>query len=76
MLTKVVFIFNIHNISWAPNQHIRMISEGLFDTEDWSNDAENSALPHGNKSIWFSPIEHKNILNLNDSKLLTGNVNH
>ncbi len=22
-----------------------MISEGLCDTEDWSNDAENSALP-------------------------------
>ncbi len=28
-----------------PNQHIRMISEGSCDTEDWSNDAENSALP-------------------------------
>ncbi len=27
------------------NQHIRMISEGSRDTEDWSNDAENSALP-------------------------------
>ncbi len=26
------------------NQHIRMISEGSRDTEDWSNDAENSAL--------------------------------
>ncbi len=26
------------------NQHIRMISEGSCDTEDWSNDAENSAL--------------------------------
>ncbi len=25
--------------------HIRMISEGSCDTEDWSNDAENSALP-------------------------------
>jgi len=24
---------------------IRMISEGSCDTEDWSNDAENSALP-------------------------------
>jgi len=24
---------------------IRMISEGLFDSEDWSNDAENSVLP-------------------------------
>ncbi len=26
------------------NQHIRMISEGSCETEDWSNDAENSAL--------------------------------
>ncbi len=26
------------------NQHIRMISGGLYDTEDWNNDAENSAL--------------------------------
>ncbi len=25
-------------------QQIRMISEGSCDTEDWSNDAENSAL--------------------------------
>ncbi len=24
--------------------HIRMISEGSCETEDWSNDAENSAL--------------------------------
>ncbi len=31
------------------NQHIRMISEGSHDTEDWSNDAENSALRHRNK---------------------------
>ncbi len=30
--------------NWATNQHIRMISEGSCDTEDWSNDAENSAL--------------------------------
>jgi len=29
----------------ASNQHIRMISEGQCDTEDWSNHAENSALP-------------------------------
>ncbi len=36
----------IRNISWAANQHIRMISEGSCDTEDWSNDAENSALHH------------------------------
>ncbi len=31
------------------NQHIIMISEGSCDTEDWSNDAENSALRHRNK---------------------------
>ncbi len=39
-------IFNIeHFKKSAANQHNRMISEGSFDTEDWSNDAENSALP-------------------------------
>ncbi len=31
------------------NQHIRMISEGSCDTEDWSNNAKNSALLHRNK---------------------------
>ncbi len=31
------------------NQHIRMISEGSCDTEDWSNDDENTALHHSNK---------------------------
>ncbi len=31
------------HVSWTPNQHIRMISEGSCDTENWSNDAENSA---------------------------------
>jgi len=41
--------FNIDNNntkfrSWAANQHIRVISEGSCDNEDWSNDAENSAL--------------------------------
>ncbi len=34
------------NISGAVNQHNRMISEGSCDTEDWSNDAENSAAHH------------------------------
>ncbi len=38
-------VLNIdNNQKWAANQHIRMISEGSCDTEDWSNDAENSAL--------------------------------
>ncbi len=35
---------NNKNVSWAVNLHIRMISEGSCDTEDWSNDAKNSAL--------------------------------
>ncbi len=34
----------IRNVSWAANQYIRMISVGSCDTEDWSNDAENTAL--------------------------------
>ncbi len=34
----------IRFFSWAANQHIEMISEGSCDTEDWRNDAENSAL--------------------------------
>jgi len=29
----------------APNEHIIMIAEESCDTEDWSNYAENSALP-------------------------------
>ncbi len=33
---------------WAANQDIRMISEGSCDTEDWSNDAENSAFHQRN----------------------------
>ncbi len=36
----VLNVFNIDNtktFSWA-NQHIRMISEGSCDTEDWSNE--------------------------------------
>ncbi len=39
-------IFNIHNKKKSANQYIRMISEGSCDTEDWSNDAENSAAHH------------------------------
>ncbi len=31
-------------VSWAPNQHIRMISEGSCDTEDWSNNTENEII--------------------------------
>ena len=40
-------VFNIENNNTyllSINHHIRMISEGSCDTEDWSNDAENSTL--------------------------------
>ncbi len=39
----------IRNVSWAANQHIRIISEGSCDTENWSrpNDAEHSVLIPG-----------------------------
>jgi len=41
-----------------------MISEGSCDTEDWSNDAENSALHHRNKCILnYFKIE-KSLLNI------------
>ncbi len=36
-----LFLTVIRNVSRAANHHIRMISEGSCDTEDWSNDAEN-----------------------------------
>ncbi len=49
----------IRNVSWAANQHIRMISEGSCDTEDWSNDAENSALITGiNYILQYINIEN------------------
>ncbi len=35
-----------------------MISEGSCDTEDWSNDAENSALRHRNK-LYFKVYENR-----------------
>ncbi len=41
-LSSTTLIIIIH-FSWAANQHIWMISGGSCDTEDWINDAENSA---------------------------------
>ncbi len=41
ILTLIIF----RNVSGAANHPIRMISEGSCDSEDWSNGAENSALP-------------------------------
>ncbi len=44
-IINVCFSNNImRNVHWAVNQHIRMISEGSRDTEDWSNNPENAAL--------------------------------
>ncbi len=43
-------VFNIdNNQKCFFNQHIRIISEGSCDTEDWRNDAENSALHYRNQ---------------------------
>jgi len=36
------------------NQHIKIFSEGSCDTENWSTDAENSALHHRKKKIILS----------------------
>ncbi len=48
----------IRNVSWAANHHyIRMISEGSCDTEDWSIDAEKSALHHRNKLHFLSILK-------------------
>jgi len=47
------------NVSWAANHHIRVISDGSCDTEDWSNDAENSALITGiNYILLYIHIEN------------------
>jgi len=43
-ITNIIYKIIIRNVSWVPNQHMRMISEGSCETEDCSNDAENSAL--------------------------------
>jgi len=43
--------FKLSKLSKAQiEKNIRIISEGSCDTEDWSNDAENSALHHRNYS--------------------------
>jgi len=45
MYNKFSILIIRRNVSWVPNLHIRMISEGSCDTDDWSNDVEKSALP-------------------------------
>ncbi len=43
---SITTVFNIiiRKDSWAENQHIIIISKGSCDTENWSYDAENTAL--------------------------------
>ncbi len=46
-ILSITMLFNIDKKCFLRNiihQHIRMISEGSWDTEDWSYDAENLAL--------------------------------
>ncbi len=41
-----------------------MISEGSCDIEDWSNDAENSALWHRNTFDYFRYFKSQKLLNI------------
>ncbi len=49
---------NIDKKKWTANQHIRMISDGSCDTEDWSNDAENKEINYRNK-LHFNIYSHR-----------------
>ncbi len=51
----------ISKVSSAANQFIRMVSEGSCDTEDWSNDAENSAFRHKNK-LYFKVYSNRKLI--------------
>ncbi len=55
------FVIWKRNVSWAANQHFRMISEKSCD-EDWNNDAENSALHH-RKKLQFKIYLNRKCLN-------------
>jgi len=44
ILKIFIYCCFLKKMCWAPNQHIRMISEESCDTEDWSKDAEKSNL--------------------------------
>ncbi len=58
-ISRTIFNTDGDKCSWAANQHIRMISEGSCDTEDWSNDAENTALiTEINYSLKYIQVEN------------------
>ncbi len=56
----VFYIDNIRNVYLAANQYIIMISEGSCDSEDWSNDAKNSALIYWN-NFHFNIFSHRKL---------------
>ncbi len=51
----------IRNVTQAPNQHIKMISEGLFDTEAYSN---------SNGCMKIKLFHHRNNYNLKETVIL------
>ncbi len=58
---------HVFNIANNKNfiQHIKMISEGSCDTEDWSNDTENSALITAMNYIFLYIFKYKSYFNCN-----------
>ncbi len=62
------WIIIIGIILWAVNQHIRLISEGSCDNDDW-DDAENSSLHHRNK-LYFKIIKY----NISLSNIFLNNI--
>ncbi len=48
-LEKISVSTKIIKLKLENQLHIRIISEGSCDTEDWRNDAENTAAHHRNK---------------------------
>jgi len=64
----------IRNVYRASNHHIRVISEGSCDTEDWSNDAENPAITGIYYILTHIHIEnsYSSLKNLSKLKLMDG----
>ncbi len=55
-----------------------MISEGSYETQDWSNDAENSALHHRNKlhfKIYSVPFYFKVLDNSSQLSMTFASIN-
>ncbi len=55
-------IFNTDNIKHFLKQHIRMISEGSCDTEDWSNNCWSIQLFHHNNKLHLQIYSNRKLL--------------